>query len=77
MIDAIQLEKLGKPTVTIIQDRFEKAARLHAKAGGLSEIAFVIEPAPEQGSVARDVEGLVKENMPVIVRALTTDMGKG
>ncbi len=72
MLDAIYLENMGKPTLTIIQDRFSKAATLHAKAGGLPQIRFLVEPAPAEGiSIQRDVKQLVHDNVANIVGALT------
>ncbi len=51
MIDAIALEKLGKPTVTITHDRFEAIARLHCRNLGIPELAFVVQNAPAGGTV--------------------------
>ncbi len=72
MLDAIYLENMGKPTLTIVQDRFSTAATLHAKAGGLPKLRFLVEPAPGEGiSIQRDVEQLVRDNLDSIVGALT------
>ena len=72
MLDALQLENLGKPTLTIVQDRFEKAAKLHAKAGGLPKIPLLVEAAPEDGaSIRYDVHDLIEHNRELILSALT------
>jgi hypothetical protein len=72
VLDAIALENMGKPTLTIIQDRFSKAATQCAMAGGLPQIRFLVEPAPGEGiSIQRDVEPLIRDNLPSILGALT------
>lgn len=73
VLDAVQLEAMGKPTVTIIQDRFEKAARLHARNLGLPGVAMLIEPAPGEGNGQFEAaEGLVENRMDFIRDSLTT-----
>jgi hypothetical protein len=76
VLDAIALEGLGKATVTIIQDRFEKAALLHAKNLGLPGVPFLIEPAPGEGSLQFDADAdqLVEKNWSDIRAALTVDI---
>jgi hypothetical protein len=78
VLDAIYLENLNKPTITIIQDRFERAAALHAKAGGLPLVPIFIEPAPEDGtSIQHDVEDLVMEKIDLVVEAFTRHIPNG
>jgi hypothetical protein len=74
VLDAIHLESLGKATITIIGDRFQKAAELHSQAGGLPDLPFVVELMPSEGRVQHDVEGFVAENLLAIVSALTEDI---
>jgi hypothetical protein len=45
VIDATQIERLGKPTITVVQDRFLPAAKMHAKVLGLPHLPFFVEPA--------------------------------
>jgi hypothetical protein len=52
------------------------AARMHAKALGLSDLVFLVEPAPRLGeslgsNVQYDVEGLIANNIDLLIRALT------
>jgi hypothetical protein len=71
VLDAINLERMGRPTITIIQDRFETIAELFADAFGMPELSFLIEPSPDGGSILRDVGPLVAENLDAIVGALS------
>jgi hypothetical protein len=73
MLDAVLLENLGLPTITVVQDQFEKAARMHAAAAGLPDVPLFVEPTPIDGSsVQRDVAGFVADHMDDVVRALTS-----
>jgi hypothetical protein len=73
VLDALQLENLGKPTLTIVQDRFEKAAKLHAKAGGLPNIPLLVEAEPaDGGSIRYDVHDLIQNHRELILSALTS-----
>lgn len=71
ILDGVELEALGKPSVTIVQDRFEKAARAHARNLGLPDLFLLVEKAPVTGSIQHDVEQTVEENWPRIIAALT------
>ena len=44
MLDHANLEKLGIPTITVVTEPFESAARTHASIHGLPELPFVIVP---------------------------------
>lgn len=71
MLDAIRLELLGTPTLTIIQDRFEKAANLHCKTRGWPDLPLVIEPVFDGGhpeAVGEFAEQVIAE----VARSLTT-----
>ena len=50
MRDAVALEDAGLPTVTLVHDVFEQAAKLQAEALGRPELSMVIFPQgrPEQ-----------------------------
>jgi hypothetical protein len=45
VLDAVQIERLGKPTITVVQDRFFFAAQMHASGLGLPNLPFLVEPA--------------------------------
>jgi hypothetical protein len=74
ILDAIEIEGMGTPTITIIQDRFEKAALLHAKNLGLTGVRLLIEPAPIEGSLQFDVDQIVEDKWGDIIAALTVDV---
>lgn len=44
MLDAAALEKKGVPTVTIVWDTFERAARVAAQVRGVPNAKFAITP---------------------------------
>lgn len=62
--------------MTIVQDKFEKAARLHARVGGLPDLALLVEPAPSAGSVQHNARDLVLTNADAFGRALTSQEGR-
>jgi hypothetical protein len=70
VIDAVEMEKRNKPTITICHDKFEKAARLHARLQGMPDIPLLIEPNPEGGSLTRDAARLARQKLPDVVAAL-------
>ena len=70
MLDAVEMEKRNTPTITICHDKFEKAARLHARLQGVPNIPLLIEPNPEGGSLTRDAARLAREKLPDVVAAL-------
>lgn len=73
ILDGVELEAMGKPSVTIVQDRFEKAARAHARNLGLPDLFLLVEKAPVTGSIQHDVEATVNGNWQEIIKALTDD----
>jgi hypothetical protein len=62
---------MGRPTITIIQDRFETIAETFASTFGMPGLDFLIEPSPDGASILHDVGNLVAENLEAIVGALT------
>jgi hypothetical protein len=71
VLDALLLEARGIPTVTIIQDKFEFAARIHAEAGGLKDLPFLIEPSPGVSNIPPDPSELALLRLPEVVEGLT------
>jgi hypothetical protein len=69
--DAVELEENGKPTITISHDKFERAAKSHAKGLGMPDLPLLIEPAPKGGNVSTDVRDIAEANLDLVVRALT------
>jgi hypothetical protein len=46
VLDAVDAERLGVPTLTIIEEKFARAARLHSRVHGLPDLPLIIEPTP-------------------------------
>ena len=76
MFDAVEFEKLGKPTITMGHDTFAKAAYLHAEALGLPQVPMIFEPAPAGGNVPDDVP-LTSEQLELVISALTSPGAEG
>ena len=76
MFDAVEFEKLGKPTITMGHDTFEKAAHLHAEALGLQQLPLIFEPAPAGGNVP-DEAPLTAEQFAQVISALTCESDSG
>ena len=76
MFDAVEIERRGIPTITICHDKFEKAAKLHAKIMGLPEVPLLIEPIPKGGSITFDTKELAKAHIDEVLRALVTDLSR-
>lgn len=70
MIDACEIEKRGKPTITVCHDKFENAAHMHAELQNMPDIPLLIEPNPEGGSISHDVSRLAEEKLPEVMAAL-------
>ena len=71
MLDALAMEAAGLPTITIIGDRFEAAARLHAEAGGLPDLPLLIEPTSQDTTITNDGLGVALAHYDEVVRAVT------
>ncbi len=72
MRDAVELERRGKPTITVTHDKFERAARSHAKSLGIPDLRLLIEPAPRGGSISADVRHIAEANLDLVIRSLTS-----
>lgn len=75
MLDALLFESRGIPTITLIQDRFEVAARLHAEAGGLPALPMLVEPSPGVSNIPPDPEVVARQHIAEVVEALTRTPG--
>ena len=71
VLDGIAMEAAGLPSITIIGDRFEAAARLHAEAAGLPELPMLIEPSGGSVSIELDGKQVAEANFSLVVEALT------
>jgi hypothetical protein len=68
------MEAAGLPTITIIGDRFEPAARLHAEAGGLAAVPMLIEPTSQVMTITDDGLGNALAHYDAVVAALTEQL---
>ncbi len=71
MVDAVEIERQGKPTITIVHDAFERAARLHARALGLPDLPLLVEPTPRGGTISFDVDDVAEKPIAAVLQALT------
>ncbi len=77
MRDAIELEQSGKPTITVTHDKFERAARSHAKSLGMPDLPLLVEPAPKGGNISTDVRDIAEANLDLVIRSLTSSEDAG
>ena len=60
MLDHVNLERMGIPTVTFVTEPFESAARTHADIHGMPDLPLIIVPqdyleeASDEAVIARD-----------------------
>jgi len=71
VVDAVEIERRGTPTITIVHDAFERAARLHARALGMPHLPLLVEPTPRGGTISFDVREMARQKVEEVVRALT------
>jgi len=70
--DAVELERRGKPTITIAHDKFERAARAHARSLGMPDLPLLVEPAPKGGNLSSDAPQVARANLDLVIRSLTS-----
>lgn len=68
--DALTLETMGKPTVTIVQTRFQGFARTMAGEGGLPDLPMLIEATPDTGNINREEGPLSAEDLTAVLAGL-------
>jgi hypothetical protein len=69
--DAVELEKMGKPTITIAQQTMHKLVLAFCAAAGMPDLPFLVEPNPDRGNMAADAAGIAKANIEHVVSSLT------
>ncbi len=77
ILDAIRLEALGKPTITIVQNRFETVAKTLAADGGLPGLRLIVESAPQIGNINQESGPLAVEDLATVLAALCTEENAG
>ena len=70
--DAVELEKRGKPTITIAHKSMEKLCRAFCAAGGMPDLPFLFEPLPDERNVTTDAEQLARANVEHVISSLTS-----
>jgi hypothetical protein len=60
--------------VTVVETRFEAAAKMHADVLGLPDVPLLIEPTPDGGLLPKDAMAFALEHLDEVVRALTEDL---
>lgn len=73
MFDAIEIEKRGIPTVTIVHDVFAAVASLHARTLHMPDVPLIIEPAPESGVVGSHIEEVADATINELLASLTAE----
>jgi len=74
--DGIFLTKSGHPTIVIVQDSFERAARAQAKALGLPELKIYVYPQHESGHVGVEEMNKGVTAAAELARMLEDDAGR-
>jgi len=75
VLDAHDLEKMGRPTITICHAPFETAARKHAATLGLANLPLLIEPAPRGSNLTVNAGEIAARSFDRVVAALTSRKG--
>ncbi len=71
MLDGIDLERAGVPTVTVTWDRFAPAARAQAAAAGMPALPLVVMAEPRLSDPSETLEAEAERTLPEMIRALT------
>jgi hypothetical protein len=76
LLDHVNLERLGIPTVTFVTEPFESAAKTHASIHGMSDLPLIIVPqeylVEESDDVVIDRDKVVFDQ---VVAAITAPRG--
>ncbi len=71
MVDQLNVEKKGIPTVTIVTSAFEETFKALMKEQGVSSMALVITEHPIAGHNLEGVRKKVDKDFPAILKAAT------
>ncbi|HSE06137.1 MAG TPA: hypothetical protein VLK35_18460 [Methylomirabilota bacterium] len=75
MLDAAALEMRGIPTVTIVWDNFENAARMQARLQRTPDLALVVIPHRKGGETADDQRRKAEAALADVVAGLLRRAG--
>ena len=71
MVDQLNIEKKGIPTVTIVTTAFEESFKTLMKDQGVADIALVVTEHPIAGHNAEGIKKKVDKDFPAILKATT------
>jgi hypothetical protein len=69
--DAIRLEQEGIPTVVVVHDVFEEAARRQAASGGIPDLRMIVFPQPPP----QEDDDHARASAEVVARSLEKAVG--
>jgi hypothetical protein len=72
VFDGVEIEKRGKPSVTIAHDGFRAVAGMHAKMMGMPSLSIIIEPQPDSNIIGGNISAVADATFENLVRALTS-----
>ena len=71
MVDQLNVEKKGIPTVTIVTTAFEESFKTLMKEQGVSDMALVVSEHPIAGYNLEGIKKKVDKDFPAILKAAT------
>ena len=71
MVDQLNVEKKGIPTVTVVTTAFEESIRTLIKDQGVSDMALVVTEHPMAGHNLDGIKKKVDKDLPVILKLAT------
>lgn len=71
MVDQLNVEKKGIPTVTIVTTAFEESFKTLMKEQGISDMALVVSEHPIAGYNLEGIKKKVDKDFPAILKAAT------
>ena len=71
MHDMVRLERLGKPAVVLVHDRFQVAARTQARIMGLPSAYIIIIPEGIPGEQPQELRAKIDRLWPQVLQGLT------
>jgi hypothetical protein len=70
VLDAVELERRGIHTVTVVWDNFEAAARTQARLQAMPDLELVVIPHRKGGETADDQRRKAEAALPLLVARL-------
>ena len=71
MLDAVNLETMGVPTVTFVVPAFLEAARAHARMRGIPDLRFVVIPNDYMSETDEQIAAKIEVVFYEVVEDLT------